>query len=473
MVKIGIYIFSRDLRLYDNLGLLKLYDNVDVIYPIFILDKNKIIRTHNNKYYFSNNAVQFICESLINLNKHIKSFKSYLRLFFGEPSKVIKKIISHFKTLNFNNIVIGYNKDFSDYAKKKYISLNNLGLHIITSDDDFTLISLKNVCISNKPVKHFGIYYKKVKQIKVNKPTHLKKFKFLSAKIRMRFEFNINKLIKLYDFNKNLAQRGGRDEGISKLKHLTHLKQYNDLRNKLYYQTSNISAYLNMGCLSVREIYYIFKHKLGSSNDIIKQLYWRDFYVQAFLLSPNGNKFQHIDNKFDKIKWRNSKTLWNILLNAKTGFLLIDSAITELKITGYLHNRARILLGSFWTKYLLINIFHPRYGSQVGFSRFLVDAIGQTQNKFNNQWLTEFDFAGRKYGPPLTGRPIDISNNAILKYDENCIYIKKWLPHLSHISNKDLILWDIMASKYKYIHPKPIFDPKIKYQEWIKACTTS
>ena len=137
--------------------------------------------------------------------------------------------------------------------------------------------------------------------------------------------------------------------------------------------------------------------------------------------------------------------------------------MNQLKQTGYLHNRARLLLGHFWTKYLLINPFHPKYGSQVGFSKYLVDAIGTSQNKFNNHWLTEFDLAGRRYAPkniPLAGRPIDINN--ISKFDPHCIYIKKWLPHLKKIDNKILKNW-----KGNNLHPGPIFNLKLKYKQWI------
>jgi deoxyribodipyrimidine photo-lyase len=94
-----------------------------------------------------------------------------------------------------------------------------------------------------------------------------------------------------------------------------------------------------------------------------------------------------MDKRFDKIKWKNNKEEWNTLINSQTGFLIIDAAMNEMKITGFMHNRARMLVGVFWTKYLLINIFHPKYGSQVGYSKYLVDAIGPSQNKMNHQWI--------------------------------------------------------------------------------------
>ena len=92
----------------------------------------------------------------------------------------------------------------------------------------------------------------------------------------------------------------------------------------------------------------------------------------------------------------------------------------------------------------------------------------------NNQWVTEFDYAGKKYSHknvPLTGRPMNISNKMISKFDPQCNYIKKWLPHLEFIPNKDLHNWNTeISKKYDYIHPAPIFDHVAKYNEWIRAC---
>ena len=113
---------------------------------------------------------------------------------------------------------------------------------------------------------------------------------------------------------------------------------------------------------------------------MIKQLIWRDFFLQAYNNLENAKRFnRHIDDRFDNIKWKSNnevKDYWKKLIDSKTGFLLIDAGMNELKQTGYLHNRCRLIIGYFWTKYLLINPFNPIYGSQVGFSKYLVDAIG-------------------------------------------------------------------------------------------------
>jgi len=475
--KIGIFIFRRDLRLHDNLGLYKLSNEVDIIIPIFILDKYQIKLSKHNKYYFSNNVVQFMCESLNDLNNQLIKHDSYLRLYYGNYKKIINKLFKWISQKS-NNIFIGFNADFSKYSIKRDTEILNLVnkyyFNFVICKDDLSLIPINLLSKSDgNGFKQYGAFVRSAEKHTVNKPIKNLFKNFLSDKIDTKSEFNINNLNRFYKINENIAQNGGRINAIKKLKKINNFNEYNDLRDKLYYNTTNLSAYLNFGCVSIREVYHIVKQSLGLSSTIIKQLYWRDFYLQALILLPDGNEFHHMDKRYEKIKWKNSEEDWELLINAQTGFLIIDAAINEMKTTGFMHNRARMIVGTFWTKYLIINIFHPKYGSQVGYSKYLVDAIGPSQNKMNHQWITEFDYPGKKYAPheaPIAGRPMDPSNRMIAKWDPECIYIKKWLPHLSKIPNKELIKWNkSIADKYN-IHPAPIFDNREKYKEWIHAC---
>jgi deoxyribodipyrimidine photo-lyase len=479
-MKIGIYIFRRDLRLNDNLGLIRLQENVDLIIPVFLLDKKQIKKTSNNKNYFSTNAVQFMCESLVNLSNQLSKFNSCLRLFYGDCNKNIKKLIRWIR-LNFDQSVIylGFNSDFSKYSIKRDTQLIDIAtkqnIQLINHTDDYTLIPLEKLTKSDKTgFKQFGAFYKSAIKHPVNKPLRNRFNKYLDQGIQISSEFDINNLGRFYQINELIAQNGGRSKALETLHNVQNLQTYNEDRDQLSYQTSNLSAYLNFGCISIRETYHEIHDRLGPLIQILKQLYWRDFYLQALIFIPNGNKYTHMDNRYDKIKWKNSPSDWAKLINCKTGFLIIDAAMNQMKTTGYMHGRARMIVGVFWTKYLLIDIFHPTYGSQVGYSKYLVDAVGPSQNKLNHQWITEFDYSGKKFAPsgvPIAGRPMDVSNRMINKWDKNCTYIKKWLPHLANIDSKKLCRWDeTIAATYDNIHPAPMFDSKLKYKEWINAC---
>jgi deoxyribodipyrimidine photo-lyase len=382
-----------------------------------------------------------------------------------------------------SKIFLSFNSDFSKYSIKRDNVLKDVctkhKINFFTSDNDFTLVPFAQLIKSDgNGFKQFGAFYKNAIKHVVSRPVRSKYNSYLDYQIKTKSEYDIDRLDTFYQFNDNLAQNGGRVNAYKRLRKLDKFKSYNELRDRLDYQTTNLSAYLNFGCISCREVYHLTKVALGKSSQILKQLYWRDFYLQALKYLPHGNEYHHMDQRYEQIKWSNqsiAEKYWKILLDSKTGFLIIDAAIQELKTTGFMHNRARMIVGVFWTKFLLINIFDPKYGSQVGFSKYLVDAIGPSQNKMNHQWITEFDYPGKKYAPssaPIAGRPMDPSNRMMTKFDPDCVYVKKWLPHLANIPNKDLIKWsEPIASKYNNIHPSPIFDYKQKYAEWIESCT--
>lgn len=471
---IGIFIFRRDLRIYDNLGLNKLMKNCDKILPIFILDKNQIEKHKHNEYYFSNPAIQFICESLQNLDNEIRNENGKLFLFYGNVEKIIEHIL---KSLQNYRLTICFNIDYSKYSRirdskiEKICEKNNVEL--IKEYSDYTLIPVENLSKNKFGFKQFSAFYKHEKKYSVNKPVQ-SKLVFLNSTKKFDFSFSIKNLSKLFIPLKNIAQHGGRENGLEKLRKIKNFHDYNENRNLLNYNTTNLSGYLNFGCLSIREVYHKVLKTLGKNNEILKQLYWRDFYLSTLIFLDDAIEYKHMDNKFDKIKWKNNKDEFEKLWYARTGFLLVDSAITEMRESGFCHNRARMILGYFWTKYLLINPYHEKYGSVVGYSKLLLDAI-TSQNKMNHAWITELDFGGRRYAPKgisLAGRPMDIRNKMIAKFDPDCEYVKKWLPHLKHVNNKDLINWNKdIAKEYENIHPSPMFDAVKRYEQWIKACS--
>ena len=89
-MKVHIFIFRRDLRIEDNRGLNEAMKRGNVL-PIFIFDPKQINPAENP--YFSNKSVQFLIESLKDLESSIKKHKGALYYFAGEPSKVIDEIL--------------------------------------------------------------------------------------------------------------------------------------------------------------------------------------------------------------------------------------------------------------------------------------------------------------------------------------------------------------------------------------------
>jgi deoxyribodipyrimidine photo-lyase len=524
---IGIFIFRRDMRIIDNRGLIKMSTYTKNIIPIFIFDPYQVDLNSNTKNYLSFPALKFICECLTSLHNDIKKEKSLLHIFYGKPEIVIRYIIKTLRKTKFKNstICLGFNEDFSAYSIQrdsniKKICLDNL-IDVISVDDDYTLCSM-DLLLKNdgNPYKQYGAFNKSMLSQKniFNKSTN-KKVNFYTKTIKFDKSMSIKSIDVFWedyiDLTKyNPVEIGGRPNALKILSQIKFFNEYNEKRDTLSYSTTRLSAHLNFGTISERELYEEIVNHLGNKSLLINQIIWRDYYLTLLRYLPIANSYNlHIDNRFNKIKWLDNYTLevkdnltnsttlansstinnltnlsnikfkseknkrsyreWELMMQSQTGFLLVDAALKEILTTGYMHNRCRLIVGVFSVKYLLINPLCRYVGLHDWFSRNLVDCI-TSQNKLNCQWTTELDFPGKKFAPSssvIAGRPMSISNLMIKKWDPTCEYIKKWLPHLANIDNKILYNWDTKFDKS--IHPKPIFDSKQRYKEWIKLCANN
>lgn len=493
ILDLGIFIFRKDFRIVDNRGLIKLSEKCKEILPIFIFDPNQVDITSKTKNYLSFPALRFICESLKDLDQFIKSksnFKTKLYVFYGNYIDVLEYIISQIKNDNKDiKLGVGFNADYTEYSLIRdneivnYCTKNNIECY--QTHDDYVLINMELMLKENNiPYKQYGAFKKNILkfQNKFNKPNE-KKINFYVKKIKLTKSLNWDEINEFYeqylDKNYKPLEIGSRIIALKILNELKKFKDYNTKRDILSYETTHLSAYLNFGLISEREFYWALVKNLGYTTQLINQIIWRDYYLCLLRYMNKANSYSlHIDSRYDKIKWTdkipNKKSKiwkeWDLMMNSKTGFLLIDAAIQELKYTGFMHNRCRMIVGVFSVKYLKINPLCRFIGLNDWFSRYLLDCC-TSQNKLNTQWVSELDFPGKKFAPsyaPIAGRPMNISNSMIKKWDHECIYIKKWLPHLQNVDNKIIFNWD---NKYiDTLHPKPIFIQKNRYAEWIELC---
>ena len=227
--------------------------------------------------------------------------------------------------------------------------------------------------------------------------------------------------------------KGGRDNALKLIKLLSkRVNNYEATRNNLTDKTTQLSAYIKFGCVSIREVYYAIRDNLDNeaSASLIRQLFWRDFYAQ--LMNDNPNLlFKPMRSQYSKINWSNSQTNLNAWKNGETGFPIIDAGMRELLNTGYMHNRARLICASFLPKTLLINW-------QKGEEHFakLLNDYDPASNNGNWQWVA---------GTGSDSQPYFRILNPFLqskKYDPDAEYIKNWIPELRDVPAEDIHKWD-------------------------------
>lgn len=440
----GLFIFRRDLRIIDNNGLNMANDICKNIYPIFIFTPEQVTKLN---HYKSDNSVQFMIESLFELSRDIKLRGGILYTFFGENNKIISECVD-----NFNIDVVIFNLDYTPYAiqrDKSIIELcNKLNIKCVFEHDYYLHIPGSILNETGGPYQKFTPYYNKALTRKIQHPSIFKKLRF-NNKLHTQIQHTISlpsAITKFTKINNNILVFGGRHNGLIVLKNaIKSQKHYSSTHNNLSQSTTNLSAYIKFGCVSIREVFTEFKsHKY---NDLIRQLIWRDFYANILFSFPYvlGHSLKP---NYDKIKWNHNTKYLNAWKNGITGFPIVDAGIRELNITGYMHNRARLIVASVLVKTLLIDW---REGEQY-FATKLTD-YDVASNNGNWEWImgggADSQPYFRVFNPWLQSK----------EYDSDALYIKKWIPELTDVPASSIHKWYSDYGLFKQInYPAPIVD---------------
>lgn len=441
--KKGLFIFRRDLRLDDNTGLLQALEECNEVIACFILDPCQI--TEENAFR-SPNALQFMIESLYDLADALRARKSNLYIFHGNTHDIVEQLL-HQETIE----AVYCNKDYTPFALHRDEQLEKLCAktkRTFIVKEDLLLNNPDSIKTgSNTPFSVFTPFYKKSLKFPVAIPQLCKKNNFYAQTIKNAL--SKKQLLTLLPFdNTSLASHGGTKEALKKLKHLVKFEQYAQERDFPALETTRLSAHNKFGTVSIRHVYHAIAKTLGNDHPLLRQLYWRDFFTAIAYFSPFvfGHAFH---KKFEDISWNTNKKAFERWCQGTTGFPLVDAGMRELNETGFMHNRARLVIGSFLVKDLHINW---QWGEKY-FAQHLVD-YDPCVNNGNWQWVASTGADAQPYfrifNPWLQQK----------KFDPECKYIKKWIPELKNYSPKTIHTW--FAQKSSTDYPKPMLDHTVE-----------
>ena len=402
MNKINIFWFRRDLRLYDNHGLSKAtHDNLKVI-PIFIFDT-----TITSLLASNDRRINFIYDNLLEIDSELnKKYKSNLNVFQGKPYDIFKNLIENYSIKN-----VYTNNDYEPYAINRDESIKELlsynGINFKSYKDQVIFEKNEIVKDDGNPYVVYTPFMKKWKT-KLNEDiTLLDEKKILNN----FYQEAISNLLKLSDY--------GFVENESKIEafklNTEIVINYAERRNFPYLNsTSKIGPYLRFGSVSIRKI--VSGLLRGFKEDtFLKELIWREFFMQILYHFPHTAK-DSFKSKYDKIVWLNEEKTFESWKNGNTGYPLIDAGMNELNLTGFMHNRVRMITASFLCKHLLIDW---RWGEKY-FAEKLND-YEMASNVGNWQWAS---------GSGVDAAPyfrIFNPHTQILKFDNKREYINKWV----------------------------------------------
>jgi deoxyribodipyrimidine photo-lyase len=192
------------------------------------------------------------------------------------------------------------------------------------------------------------------------------------------------------------------------------LKQYHDTRNiPSIAGTTRAGVHLRFGTISIREL---AKRAKELNETFLNELIWREFFMQILWHQPRLES-ECFKTAYENIKWRNNEEEFRLWTEGKTGYPIVDAGMRELNATGFMHNRVRMIVGSFLVKHLLIDW---RWG-EAYFAKKLMD-YELASNIGNWQWVAG---CGCDAAPYFRIFSPDAQTK---KFDGKLQYIRKWVP---------------------------------------------
>jgi len=452
--KIGLFWLRDDFRVTKNKGLIEATRNHDQVVVFYLYKKSTYDYQEAQKWWLS--------KSLYNFQKKLNDLNINLEIIKTNSFKVFFD-----KLLRAKDISIYWNKVYEpDYLKfDKYL--------------------LKNLKTKNIPFKIFkGNILNEIGEVKKSDGTPFKVFtpfwrnaeKYYFEKIPSK-EKKIKKCLKKKNYLKNCIEP---EEILPKknwfknfekiwvpseenaLKELQifikdRIINYSDGRNfPNIIGTSKLSPFIKFGQIHVETIWNECtnaKDKTIGTSKFLAEIGWREFNHTLINYFPHMIK-NNYSKKFDNFPWEKNIKLLSAWKKGLTGYPIVDAGMRELYSTGWMHNRVRMIVGSFLVKHLLINW---KEGEKY-FKNCLLD-YSEANNIAGWQWVagSGADAAPyfRIFNPILQGE----------KFDKEGDYVKKWIPELKNISKKFIHKpWELKDEKdFKLGRDYPF--PIVKHEE--------
>jgi len=341
--------FRNDLRLHDNEMLVEAIAKSDSILPVYILDPRSFGETKYGTLKTGNIRAQFILESVLGLRSSLKQIGGNLLIAEGSPENIIPQLVQEYEITEVyhHREVAREETHVSTLVEnalwKLRINLKHFIGHTLYNKEDLPF-----------PIKDipdaFNQFKKKIERDSIIKPCFSAPDRINVAEVidwgTLSSLEELNLLPQQKDQRSDFEFAGGEAEGLAHLqKVIVAMQQAATTKNLIL--ASKLSAWLAMGSLSPRKVYWEIKKMEGVPNTkamfnhILLGLLWRDYF--RFMFKKYGNTFFNPDGFGSQglIDIANEQDNFNKWKNAQTGFAVVDAVMTELNQTGFISNIAR------------------------------------------------------------------------------------------------------------------------------------
>ena len=397
-----LFWFRRDLRFHDNAGFYNALIDADKVLPAFVFDESIL-----EKLPKDDARVDFIHRHIANMQQESEVHGSSMCVAKGNPSKLIPQWCEE------HNITAVYtNEDYEPYATARDLKIKGI---LAAKGIGFKTFKDQVIFAPDEVLKKDGTPYRvytPFSRVWMAKEAEDGLPEYPTAPL-------LNKLYKKIRPNIPTLEAMGFEKPTHHAPEPNHslslMDAYDAVRNfPAIDGTSRLGIHLRFGTLSIRDM--VKKAKKSSNPTFLKELIWREFFMQILWHFPHTTTLS-FKPQYDRIEWRNNETDFSKWCEGNTGYPLVDAGMRELNQTGFMHNRVRMLVGSFLCKHLLIDW---RWG-EAYFAEKLLD-YEQSSNVGNWQWVAGCGVDAAPYFRVFN------PTEQVKKFDKEHTYIKKWVP---------------------------------------------
>ena len=449
---VSIVWLRNDLRLEDNPALHHASQHSETIYPIYIKDAS--IGAANNVWLHNS------------LNALNASMNDTLSIYSGCPKEIIPHLL---KETNATSVFWNRSYDYKSIERDSHIKseLKSMNVTVKTFNGSLMWEPWEVLKKDETPYKVFTPYYRRG-CLNAAPPSQPLPTPNLTTFKRTDSSQGIDSLdfIPKIEWHKeierswDISEKGAHDKLAKFLDHGIH--GYKERRNNpAEAHVSMLSPYLQSGEISPRTVWYAVQERLAT-NDIpnedadhfLSELGWREFSYSLIYHFPHL-KTVPLQPRFEKFPWNDNDDHLTAWKKGLTGYPIVDAGMRELWRTGWMHNRVRMIVGSFLVKHLLLHWHH----GEEWFWNCLIDA-DYANNSASWQWIAGCGADAAPYfrifNPITQGE----------KFDPKGEYIRKYVPELKNLPDKYLNKpWEapplILAGAGITLgkdYPKPIVD---------------
>ena len=404
MQKVVLFWFRRDLRLHDNAGLHAALSSGFPVVPIFIFDANILTRLEDK----DDKRVSFIYAALENMQQQLVAIGSTLDVRYGKPLDVLNALLKDYAVH-----AVYTNQDYEPYARERDDAISGLlqakNVFFHSFKDQVIFEKDEVVKDDGKGYMVFTPYAKKWKRRLQEDGFHFCPSEKKWQHFYRQKEKKLTALKALgFVINSDIPALEKADESV--------IRQYHQTRDiPSIIGTTRMGIHLRFGTVSVRQL---VATALALNEVFLNELIWREFFMQILWHHPRVVT-EACKTEYDAIRWRNNEAKFEQWCRGETGFPIVDAGMRELNATGFMHNRVRMIVGSFLVKDLLIDW---RWG-EAYFARKLLD-YELSSNNGNWQWVAGCgcDAAPyfRVFSPDAQAK----------RFDPKGVYIRKWIPEM-------------------------------------------